>query len=99
VGPTHLHALGAETVITLRLAVLEGDAAVEQLAQLSGQERPAGPSLVAEVDGEPRAALALEGGPLLADPFHASEELGSLLTLRVAQLEAAPGSAPNLRCA
>lgn len=92
-------ALDAGTVITLRLAEGEGDVAVDRLVALSGLERPAGLTLVAEVDGQPRAALALAGGELLADPFHPASELGSLLTLRLAQLDANPGAGPDLRCA
>jgi hypothetical protein len=91
--------LAHETVITLRLSVSEGDSALEQLVQLSGEELPLGPSLVAEVDGEARAALSLEGGPLLIDPFHPSAELGSLLALRLAQLEASTARAQRLRVA
>ncbi len=89
--------LGQETVITLRLSAREGDAAVEQLVQLSGEALPQGPSLVAEVNGEPRVALSLEGGPLLIDPFHPSAELESLLALRLAQLETSRFGAQRLR--
>jgi hypothetical protein len=42
--------------------------------------------LVAAVAGEPRAALPLNGGPVLADPFHRTAELVSLLEMRAAQL-------------
>jgi hypothetical protein len=91
--------LEAGTVITLRLAARDGDAAVAQLVQLSGHDLPIGPSLVAEVDGEPRAALPLGGGELLVDPFHPAAELGSLLTLRLAQLDATPSLGSNLHCA
>ena len=73
-------------MITLRLEPEPRDRAAS--SQLSGAESPRGPSLVAEVDGEPRAALSLAGGQLLSDPFHPSAELGSLLELRRAQLEA-----------
>lgn len=78
--------LGADAVITLRLE--NGtDGSLGGLVELSGLDGHPGASLVAEVDGEPRAALSLVGGTLLADPFHASDELGSLLRLRAAQLE------------
>ncbi len=86
VAPT----LAAGNVITLRVVQQDADGELERLAQLSGVERPSGPSLVAEVNGEARAALPLAGGTVLADPFHPSTELGSLLTLRLAQLDASP---------
>ncbi len=89
--------LAAATVITLRLAHEDGDAGVATLVSLSGREGSPGPTLVAEVDGEPRVAIPLSGGPLLSDPFHATDELGSLLHLRRAQLQAAPDTGP--RCA
>jgi hypothetical protein len=92
-------ALEAGTVITLRLVPTEGDAAIDQLAELSGLEPPVGPSLVAEVDGEPRAALSLAGGEVLSDPFHPAAELGSLLCLRLAQLGERDGGGSDLRCA
>jgi hypothetical protein len=93
-------ALDAATVITLRLVDhVDGDGSIEQLVQLSGEARPAGLSLLAEVDGEPWAALSVEDRQLLADPFHPTAELGSLLTLRLAQLEAGSSAVTPLRVA
>jgi hypothetical protein len=92
--------LDAATVITLRLVDdVDGEGSIEQLVQLSGEARPAGLSLLAEVNGEPWAALSVDDRQLLADPFHPTAELGSLLTLRLAQLEAGPPPAAPLRCA
>ena len=92
--------LDAATVITLRLVDdSDGDGSIEQLVQLSGEARPAGLSLLAEVNGEPWAALSVDDRQLLADPFHPTSELGSLLTLRLAQLEAGPPPPTTLRCA
>jgi hypothetical protein len=86
--------LGSGTVITLRLSCGE-DAAVARLAALSGRlDAEVGRSIVAEVDGEPRAALSLVDGTLVSDPFHPAAELGSLLALRHAQLAAAPDLPP-----
>lgn len=61
------------------------DQAIERLAQLDSARCPSGRVLVAAVGGEPRAALPLEGGRAIADPFHRTAELMSLLELRVAQ--------------
>jgi hypothetical protein len=64
----------------------EPDEAIERLAQLDSVRRPNGPVLVAAVGGEPVAALPLDGGPAIANPFQRTAALVSLLELRVAQL-------------
>lgn len=46
--------------------------------------------LVAAVDGEPVAALPLDGGPAIADPFQRTAALVSLLELRIAQMRDRP---------
>jgi hypothetical protein len=74
-------------VISLRIAGHDEDAAIERLAQLSELPVPSGRALVAEVDGELRAALPLSTRQLLVDPFHPSAEVRELLTLRAAQLD------------
>jgi hypothetical protein len=89
-------------VISLRLAGRDECAAIERLAELSERPVPSGRSLVAEVDGEVRAALPLSSRQLLVDPFHPSAEVRELLTLRAAQLDAdgnliARGPAPSGR--
>ena len=68
----------------------EPDEAIERLAQLDSARRPAGPVLVAAVGGEPVAALPLDGGPAIADPFQRTAALVSLLELRVAQMRGRP---------
>jgi hypothetical protein len=75
-------------VISLRIAGRDESAAIERLAQLSERPVPSGRSLVAEVDGEVRAALPLTSRQLLVDPFLPSVEVRELLTLRAAQLDA-----------
>jgi hypothetical protein len=62
------------------------DAAIERLAVLDSRPCPRGRVLVAAVAGEPKAALPLDGGPPVADPFHRTAALVSLLEMRVAQL-------------
>jgi hypothetical protein len=76
-------ALGA---VTMRLASAEDDRALDRLAQLDSGSRPAGPLLVAEVDGTLVAALPLAGGGPVTDPFRATTELVPLLELRADQL-------------
>ena len=64
----------------------EPDARIERFAQLDSARWPRGRVLVAAVAGEPRAALLLDRGPAIADPFHRTVELIALLGMRVAQL-------------
>ncbi len=74
-----------ETVV-VRLARHGDDAALRRLAALDSRRPPAGPALVAETDGEVVAALALGGGPAVADPFRLTADLVGLLELRAAQM-------------
>jgi len=74
------------TRVTLRYAAAADADGLDVLAQLDSALAPAGPALVAEVDGRLRAALPLDGGAPIADPFHRGAELIELLRLRAAQL-------------
>lgn len=74
--------------LTIRMAVCADAAALERLAQLDSASPPGPvPMLLAEVGGELRAALPLDGGPAIADPFQRTAELVALLTERARQLE------------
>jgi len=77
------------TRVTLRYAAANDAAGLRWLADLDGAKAPSGPVLVAEVDGRLRAALPLDGGGAIADPFHRGTELIALLRLRARQLRAA----------
>lgn len=70
----------------IRIYVSDPDEAVCRLAQLDSRRPPTSQVLLAEVDGQPRAAKPLDGGAAFANPFHRTSELVSLLELRVAQL-------------
>jgi hypothetical protein len=60
---------------------------IARLAQLDGKRGLYGDRiLIAELDGVPRAALALCGGEVVADPFHPTAALIEVLKLRAAQL-------------
>lgn len=71
---------------TIRMAYPDDSSALNRLATLDSRRLPSGPLLVAEVDGELWAAVALEDGEAVADPFHPSGPLVALLRARCAQL-------------
>jgi hypothetical protein len=74
--------------VTMRLASSGDAGALERLAQLDSARSPSGPTLVAEVGGELVAALPLDGGRPLADPFTHTTDIVRMLELRAAQLTA-----------
>jgi hypothetical protein len=76
--------MSAHADIVIRRAT-EGDlAALRRLAELDSAGPPTGPYLLLEEGGELRAALSLDHGRPLADPFHATEDLVVMLQLRAA---------------
>ena len=86
--PGVLRAPGVEAEITLRLANVGDEHAVERLAALYDRAVPEGPLLLAEVDGELLAALTLAGDRELMDPYLPTGALIELLALRVKHLAA-----------
>jgi hypothetical protein len=68
----------AQTV-SLRHATAADERALKNLAALDGRRLPAGPFLVAEIDGELRSALSLGDGAVIADPFRHTAHLVDLL--------------------
>jgi hypothetical protein len=72
--------------IVIRPAREDDDAALRRLAQLDGAKLPDGELLVAEVDGELRAALRIADRAYVADPFFPSKELVGLLDVRARRL-------------
>jgi hypothetical protein len=76
-----------ETLI-IRMARPADGPALRRLAELDSAPPPEpGPTLVAEVGGELRVALSLDGGPAIANPFQRTAELAAMLAARVRQLE------------
>lgn len=86
--------IGSEVVI--RRAHGDDATAVKRLAALDSKNVPTGELLVAEVDGELWAALPLDGGEAVADPFHFTADLVSLLALRATQLRVQPSQERRL---
>jgi hypothetical protein len=74
--------------VTIRRAFPDDEAAVARLATLDGASAPGGELLVADVAGELWAALPVDGGRAVADPFRPTAELVALLQTRAAQLRA-----------
>lgn len=72
--------------VTIRPAFPDDAQALARLAALDSAQSPPGPVLVAEVDGELRAALSIADGSIVADPFHRTAALLELLSARAAQL-------------
>jgi hypothetical protein len=78
------------TECTLRYAHGGDREAIVRLSQLDSQREPTGTLLVAESEAGIVAALPLEGGGPIANPFVRTAELVELLRERAAQLSAEP---------
>jgi hypothetical protein len=78
-----------QSPVTIRMAGPADAAALRRLAALDSRPLPRGDVLLAEVGGEPRAALAVAGGETVADPFVPTAQLSSLLALRAEQVRRA----------
>ena len=76
----------ARTDVVIRRSTSNDGPTLAALAALDAAPLPLGPSLIAEVDGVPRAVLPLDGGRSFADPFELTGELVALLELRAAQI-------------
>jgi hypothetical protein len=72
--------------VTIRHATSSDTDALERLAALDSASAPPGEVLLAEVGNELWAAVGIEGGRAVADPFRASGELVELLRLRAERL-------------
>ena len=74
--------------ISIRTASRDDAGALRRLAELDSAPVPEAPVLVAEGDGELRAALSLRDGQVVADPFAPTARLVVLLEVHAAQLAA-----------
>jgi hypothetical protein len=79
--------LAAERTVTLRFGSPADEKALARLAELDSSGPPAQPVLLAEVDGQLLAALALSDGSLIANPFHRTADLIDLLLARAHHLD------------
>jgi hypothetical protein len=76
----------ADVTITIRPAMPADAAALAMLAKLDSAPLPAGPLLLAETNGQLRAAVALCDRAALANPFHPTAAIVQLLLARAEQL-------------
>jgi len=73
-----------DKTLTIRRAVVADDDAVARLAALDSASPPTGDILLAELGGELWAAIEIDSGKAIADPFRPSGELADLLRLHAA---------------
>ena len=85
--PSTITTLSYEPVIAIRRAQDRDARAIDRLAALDSSVAPRGTVLLAEVDGEPWAALGLDDGHVVADPFRRSAWVVELLRARARQGE------------
>lgn len=75
--------------IMIRHSTSGDRAGVEELAELDGRPAPAGETLLAVVDGKLWAAVGVDDGAAVADPFLPSADVVWLLQIRAEQERAA----------
>lgn len=74
------------TDVSIREAESTDLRALSRIAELDSRHMPHGQLLVAMADGRIRAAIGVDDGAVISDPFAANSELVDLLRLRVDQL-------------
>ena len=82
------------TEMTIRRLDVDGAdrAALAHLAGLDSRQTLQGSVLGAEVEGRLLAAISIETGDVIADPFSRTSELRALLKLRASQVERRHGA-------
>ena len=77
--------MSTTSTIAMRAAATDADERiVRKLAHLDSAATPAGPVVIALVDGRPVAAASLTDGAVVADPFEPTADVVELLQARVA---------------
>ena len=72
--------------ITIRPSYADDEQSLDRLAALDSSRVPTGPLLLAEIDGELRAALSLSDGSSIADPFVRTADVVELLRVHAAAM-------------
>jgi len=80
-----------EQTIEIRMLSIEDGAALTRLAQLDTASTPAAPVLGGIVDGRLVAAHSTVNDESIADPFHRTAEIRTLLAQRAGQLRGGHG--------
>lgn len=75
--------------ITIRAARAEDRADLARVAGRDTHELPHGTLLVAKVGSDVRAAISLDDGTIIADPFHRTAELVAMLKIRATAVHSA----------
>jgi hypothetical protein len=88
-GPVQSLPEAGTTDLVLRFAGPADAAAIDRLAQLDSRRAPRGAVLLAEVDGSSWAALSIDDGHAVSDPFRPTGELVALLLERARQIKRA----------
>src|SRR3954471_16739140 len=84
--PLHEPAELPEDAVLVRRARAADAARIRTLAYLDDRRLTDGPFLVAEIAGEPIAAMSLSSGQVVADPFRRTRDAVGLLRMRVGQI-------------
>ena len=92
-GPVQELPTATPNEFTLRLAVPADAEAVDRLATLDSRRAPRGTVLLAEVGGELWAAMSVDDGHAVADPFRPTGELVAMLLERSRQMRLTPRTA------
>jgi hypothetical protein len=87
----------SEHPLTIRLAKTRDDAALDRLAGLDSVRPLTGRVLLAESGDRPLAAVSLETGAAVADPFRYTDEAVRMLRLRRYQLLRQGGDVAHVR--
>jgi len=89
-----------DPAITIRRARLDDHRVLRDLAGLDSSPRvPRGEVLLAEVDGQPVAAMSLTDGHHVADPFQPTAHVVELLRVRSRTLAGGPAYGTTMRSA
>ena len=78
-----------DSTLTLRRAGTTDEAAIARVAAVDSSVPPKGETLVVAVDGKIVAAMSLDEGAVVADPFEPTADLVEALRLRRTQLHRA----------
>ncbi|HEX6459423.1 MAG TPA: hypothetical protein VF032_10950 [Thermoleophilaceae bacterium] len=81
---------------TIRPAIAGDSYGLRRLAELDSQRPLGGHILIGEIDARPAAAISLNDGRVVADPFQHTAQLTQLLRMRAAALQAV-AKTPALR--